>query len=183
MGTSERRVLGMAIPAMLVSLAGVGAATQFKGVSVGDVEVWGTTRPERREVDGALRVHVRTPFGRIPITGHARAAYTCNATFDGTLQYGALVRLFAHIKGVDLVSQADGAIEFPVPWDCESPPREFRGQAVIRDSVLDGFLRLGEDSIPLHGRAWTVGDSTYHSRIQAARACDPFLVRLNLYER
>ena len=183
MGTSERRVLGLAFPAIVMSLAGVVVATQMKGVPVGDVEVWGTTSPGHREVEGALRVHVRTPFGRIPITGRARATYDCNATFGGALHYGALVRLLAHLQGVDLVSQADGAIELPYAWDCASPPHAFRGRVVIQDSVLSGFLRLGEDSIPLRGRTWTIGDSTYHSLIQAERSCDPFAVRLNLYER
>ena len=49
-------------------------------------------------------------------------------------------------------------------------------------TVLTGFLRLGSDSIPLGGRTWTVGDSSYHSHIQAQRTCEPFIISVKLYE-
>lgn len=185
MATHECRWARLAVPAfpLFLAAAATGIATQGKGVPVGDVEVWGTVDSAHRAVEGALRVHVRTPFGRIPITGHARATYACDASFGGALSYGALVRFFASLRRVDLVSQADGAIHLPYPWECDAPPHTFRGRVDIQDTVLVGFLRLGDDSIPLHGRAWTVGDSTYHTNIEAQRARDPFTVQLNLYER
>lgn len=183
MGGRERWMTGLAVPTLLASMTIAGTVIDMKGVPVGDVEVWGTMNPTSRAVDGALRVHVKTPLGRIPITGHATATYDCSAKFGGALRYSALVRFLARLKNVDLVSQADGAIELLYPWDCAAPPRDFSGRVVIRDTVLTGFLRLGEDSIPLHGRTWAVGDSTYHTYIQAQRLCDPFTVQMNLYER
>lgn len=183
MGGRKRWMTGLIVPTFLASMTIAGTMLDMQGVPVGDVEVWGTMNPTQRAVLGALRVHVKTPFGRIPITARATATYDCSATFGGALRYSALVRFLARLKGVDLVSQADGAVELLYPWDCAAPPAEFSGRVVIRDTVLTGFLRLGADSIPLNGRTWTVGDSTYHTYIQAQRLCDPFTVQLNLYER
>lgn len=179
----RRRMVLPAMPVLVASAVATAAVEPGRGVPVGDVEVWGTVDSARREVTGALRVHVRTPFGRIPITGRARATYACDASFGGTLSYGAFVRLLASLRRVDLVSEADGGIEMLHPWECDAPPRAFRGRVEIRDTVLVGFLQLGPDSIPLHGSAWTVGDSTYHTAIEARRTRAPFIVRLNLYER
>jgi hypothetical protein len=161
----------------------IGAVAVGGGVPVGDVEVWGALRPTQQQVEGALRVHVRTPLGRVPITGRANATYTCNASFIGSLHYGPIVRLLAHFKHVDLVSKAEGAVVLPDEWDCRAAPAGFSGRVTIHDSVLTGFLRLDDDSIPLTGDARTVDDSTYRTIIQAERAVAPFSIRLSLYER
>ncbi|HEX4935642.1 MAG TPA: hypothetical protein VFV33_20820, partial [Gemmatimonadaceae bacterium] len=144
-----RKIHGIVVALCLAGAAGAGAMWQPRGVPVGDIEVWGTMHPESRTVSGALRVHVKTPIGRIPMTGRARARYRCDATYGGTLEYSTLVRIFAALKGVDLVSEADGVVRLLKEWNCLAPPAAYRGAVQIQDTVLTGFLLLGEDSIRL----------------------------------
>lgn len=183
MSAHRRRVVGLAVPALLSSMTVAGALTEVRAVPVGDIEVWGALSPEAREVAGAMLVHVKTPIGRIPITGRAHARYDCDATFSGALRYSGLVRLFARLKGVSLVTRAEGAVEHRLSWACATPPDSFRGRVSIRDTILTGFLRIGGDSIPLQGDAWSLGAGAYHARFEAQRDANPFTVRIDVYER
>jgi hypothetical protein len=182
----ERIVLLRLLPLMAMSVLGFQrpiASTTRLPVPVREVELRGHLGDARR-IDAEIRVLLATPFGRIPVTGHVRGAYQCDATFRGDISYGPIIRLIARIRRFDLVSELDGRVNPGEEWRCELMPADsVRGAATIEETRLSGWIRIGEDSIPFNGPSWSVGDSTYHSDLQVRRGARLLDARVNVYER
>lgn len=170
-------------PALLTVVASAALFLPASPIPLKDVDVRGAVHPVSREVKGIVATAVHIPFGQLRVKGRARASYGCDATFSGTISYGGLVRFFARLKDVSLVTVLDGSIESPEAWSCDVPADSLRGHFSLRDSVLTGHLHFGGDSITMSGPIWTHGDTTFHSILGTTRRGSTYTVRINFYKR
>ena len=108
----------------------------------------------------------------------------CNGSIRGTISYNPLVRFFARLKRVDLVTDLDGAVVRDSTAACVNLPADsIHGTAMVERTELRGAVRVAGDSVRFIGPTWTVGDSSYHSLLHVTRADSAFDIRINLYER
>jgi len=157
---------------------------QPKAVPMRDITLSGIVDPERRSMAATVVAAIGTPIGKIPIRGNLQLRIDCAGAFAGTISYHPMVRLFARIKRVDLVTELDGAIVRDALADCTSLSSDtVRGTAVVEKTELRGGLRMAADSVHFIGPAWTVGDSSYHSVLRVTRSEHSLDLRVNLYER
>lgn len=162
---------------------GASIASAQTPVSMKNVELQATLRPESREIEAIIRVAVATPIGRIPVSGHGQLRYDCEGVFSGTMSYNPIVRFFARLKGVALVTAMDGRIVTAEPIDCSATsPHTMTGRADVDSTLMSGWVTLDRDSIPFRGPAWTHGDSTYHTILSAGRAGKPLTLHMNMYK-
>lgn len=160
------------------------AVASAKTVPMRDVTMSGVLNPERRELSAVVVAAIGTPLGRIPIRGNIRVQLECRGAFHGTISYHPVVRFFARVKGVDLITALDGAIVDPTDDGCVALALDtLRGTATVERTELQGTLVLRGDSIRFIGPAWMVGDSSYHSLLRVTRADRSLDVRINLFER
>jgi len=122
-------------------------------IDLDDVAMRGWIEPSAHAVVATIGTAVRLPVGRIRVTGHARVQYRCDGTFDGTVHYAWPVRVAARIKGVELATQLAGEAHVGDGSECQVAANAFAGRFAIRDTVLAGYLRMGNDSIALEGEA------------------------------
>ncbi len=152
-------------------------------VSMKNVDLQATIHSRTRAIDAVIRVAVATPIGRIPVSGHGALKYNCAGYFSGTMSYNPIVRLFAKIKGVALVTALDGRIVTVDPVDCTSAlVRTLTGRADVDSTDMKGWIKMAGDSVPFRGPAWTYGDSTYHSVLSARVANKPIELHINMYK-
>jgi hypothetical protein len=152
-------------------------------VPMKNIELHATLTPHTREVDATIRVAVSTPVGRIPVSGHGRLQYNCAGAFSGTMSYNPIVRFFARIKGVGLVTALDGHIVSEGPVDCSSSHvRTFIGSADVDSTLMKGWIKMAGDSVPFRGPAWTFGDTTYHSILTTRIKDRPLDLHINMYK-
>ena len=152
-------------------------------MSMKNVELHATVNAQTREIEALIRVAVATPIGKIPVSGHGALKYNCAWSFAGTMSYNPLVRFFAKLKGVALVTALDGEIVTSDPVDCSSSEiRTLIGRADVDSTLMKGWIKLGVDSVPFRGPAWTFGDSTYHSVLAARMQDKPMELRINMYK-
>lgn len=152
-------------------------------VAMKNVELQATLRAQTREIDAVIRVSVATPIGRIPVSGHGVLKYNCAGSFSGTMSYNPIVRFFAKIKGVKLVTALDGEIKHTDPIDCSSTlVRTLAGMADVDSTLMKGWIKMGSDSVPFRGPAWTHGDSTYHSILATRMENKPVELHINMYK-
>lgn len=170
------------IPAYATLLVASSVSAQTP-VSMKNVEMEAVFRPETRVIEAVLRVAVATPIGKIPVTGHGILHYMCDGTFHGTMSYNPIVRFFARLKGVALVTALDGRLASTEPFDC-SPTRVriLTGRANVDSTLMSGWVKIDSDSVPFRGPAWTFGDSTYHSVIGATLANRQTELHINMYK-
>lgn len=148
-----------------------------------NVELHATLNAHTREVQAMIRVAVATPIGKIPVNGHGTLKYNCAGSFSGTMSYNPIVRFFAKIKGVALVTALDGDFVSADRVDCSSAlVRTLTGRADVDSTVMKGWVKLGADSVYFLGPAWTFGDSTYHSVLAARLQGKPIELRINMYK-
>jgi hypothetical protein len=167
---------------MLIWLGAASVSAQTP-VSMKNVELQATLNAQTREIEALIRVGISTPIGRIPVSGHGALRYNCAGSFSGTMSYNPIVRLFAKIKGVALVTALDGEIVTADPVDCSSAlVRTLTGMADVDSTVMKGWIKMGSDSVPFHGPAWTFGDSTYHTVLAARMQNKPMELRINMYK-
>jgi hypothetical protein len=160
-----------------------GAAVAQTPVSMKNVELHATLNAQTREIEALIRVAVATPIGKIPVSGHGALKYNCAGSFSGTMSYNPIVRFFAKIKGVALVTALDGEIMTADPVDCSSSQvRTLTGRADVDSTLMKGWIKLGTDSVPFRGPAWTFGDSTYHSILAARMQDKPMELHINMYK-
>ncbi len=175
----------------MVILRAVGGAvatlallSQRAPVPMRDVSLSGVVNPAARSMAARVTAAIGTPFGKVPIHGNLHVRIDCAGAFAGTISYHAVVRFFARLKRVDLVTELDGTIERDQAGDCIVLSADtLRGAAVVEKTELRGGLRLATDSVHFVGPAWTVGDSTYHSLLRVTRSERSLDLRINLYER
>ena len=141
-----------------------------KPVPMREVTLLGVMRPEPREVSAQIIATIGTPIGKIPIRGKLFMRVACAGTFRGTISYHPMVRFFARIKGVDLISDLDGAIAPLQAETCAALTADsIHGKAVVEKTQLRGALSLAGDSVRFSGPTWMVGDSTYHGLLRVTR--------------
>jgi hypothetical protein len=159
-------------------------ADAAKPVPMREVVLLGIMRPEQREVSAQVIATIGTPIGNIPIRGRILLRVACAGTFRGTITYHPMVRFFARLKGVDLISDVDGAIEPQHVESCATLPADsIRGKALVEKTHLRGALSLAGDSVRFAGPTWMVGDSTYHGLLRVTRGTALMDIHVNLYER
>ena len=152
-------------------------------VSMKNVELYATVTGENRQVEAIVRVAVATPIGKIPVSGHGQLKYNCTGSFSGTMSYNPIVRFFAKIKGVALVTAMDGQLVSAEPVDCSATLRRtFVGRADVDSTAMKGWIKMGADSVVFNGPAWTFGDSTYHSILGANMQNTPLELHINMYK-
>lgn len=155
-----------------------------KPVPMREVTLLGLMRPEQREVSAQIIATIGTPIGNIPIRGKIFMRVACAGTFRGTISYHPMVRFFARLKGVDLISDVDGAIEPQQVGACATLTADsIRGKAMVEKTQLRGAVRLADDSVRFSGPTWMVGDSTYHGLFRVTRGASMIDIHVNLYER
>lgn len=160
-----------------------GNAASQTPVSMKNVELYATVKSETREVEAVIRVAVATPIGKIPVSGHGALKYNCAGSFSGTMSYNPIVRFFARLKGVALVTALDGRLVTGEPVDCSSASQTtFVGRADVDSTLMKGWIKMGVDSVNFHGPAWTFGDSTYHSILAAQMRGRPMELHINMYK-
>lgn len=137
-------------------------------------------------VDLVIQSVIGTPIGRIPISGHMRLVYDCDAAFRGRMSYNPIVRLFAKIKGVDLIRTVNGRLESDDAARAECPALQAAnivGAAKTDSMTLSGFVRLDQDSVRFRGPTWMSGDSAYHAMLGSERQGRQLTLHVNMYER
>lgn len=160
-----------------------------KPVTMREVSIRGraVATPDGGTVQVVLQAKVATPIGRVPINGHVRLRYDCDARFSGTISYHPLVRLLAKIKGLQLVTATDGRAVVSDSLGPQACPalqaNSIEGQASVEALQLSGFIKLDAESLFFRGPAWLVGDTLYHSRFNTRVRERDVLVEMNLYER
>ena len=155
-----------------------------KAVPMREVVVLGVMRPEPREVSAHVIATIGTLIGNIPIRGKILVHVACEGTFRGKISYHPMVRFFARLKGVDLISDLDGSIAPPRVNSCATLTADsIHGKAVVERRQLRGAVMLAGDSVRFSGPTWMVGDSTYHGLIRLTRGSSLVDVHVNLYER
>lgn len=123
-----------------------------------DLELRGVIHQQSMRASAELRAYVATPFGRIPVTGHARLTYTCTGSFHGSVDYNVLIRLLARLKDIDLVTHVQGQLIHDRPPRCGSGPDVVVfGQAVTDSLDLSGWARVASDSFTFQGTTWYDG--------------------------
>lgn len=148
-----------------------------------NVEIQATVYSATREIDAVIRVAVATPIGKIPVSGHGQLRYDCTGAFSGTMSYNPVVRFFARIKGIALVTAMDGNIVSTDPVACNSSDVQMLfGRADVDSTLMKGWIKLATDSVPFRGPAWTVGDSTYHTVLSARIQNRPLSLHMNMYK-
>ena len=89
-----------------------------------------------------------------PILGYAAIAATVGIALSAlkNKENNFLVRMFARLKGIDLISDLDGAID-PEPGEsCATlTPDSVRGKAIVEKTNLRGTLSLAGDSVRFAG--------------------------------
>lgn len=152
-------------------------------VSVKNVEMEALFRPQTRAVEAVLKVAVATPIGKIPVSGHGKLHYKCDGSFRGTMSYNRIVRFFARLKGIALVTALDGRIFTDEPMDCSgSQVHALIGRAHVDSTLMSGWVKIEGDSVSFSGPAWTFGDSTYHSLLDAKLRNKPLKLQISMYK-
>lgn len=168
---------------VLASLLTASVSEGQTPVSMKNVELQATMHSDTREIDAVIRVAVATPIGRIPVSGHGQLKYDCAGAFSGTMSYNPIVRFFAKVNGVALVTALDGNIVTPDPVDCNSATvRRLVGRADVDSTLMKGWIKLADDSVPFRGPAWTFGDSTYHTVLTTRIQNRPMSLHMNMYK-
>ncbi len=171
-------------PSVIAPLAVGALLWQTKPVPMRDISLSGIVNPQARSMAASIVAAIKTPIGKIPIKGNLNIRIDCAGAFIGTISYHPMVRFFARLKRVDLVTELDGTIQRDSTEDCAPLSADtVSGTAVVERTELRGGLRVADDSVHFLGPAWTVGDSTYHSVVRVSRAARSLELRVNLYER
>jgi len=166
-----------------LAIASTATSEAQTAVPMKNVEMHATLSSETRQIDAVIRVAVSTPIGRIPVSGHGVLQYNCAGSFSGRMSYNPIVRFFARIKGVALVTALDGHVVTEDPVDCTSSiVRTLFGRADVDSTVMKGWIKMGADSVPFRGPAWKYGDSTYHSILLARMQDKPLELHINMYK-
>ena len=161
----------------------LGGDAPSKPVPMRDVRIRGEAASERR-VTAVLEARIGTPIGKIPINGHLQLTYDCSSSFSGTISYHPIVRFFAKLKHVDLITVVRGGVELDGPSSCPAMVvREIRGAAVVDTTQLSGWLLFDTDSLAFSGPAWMVGDTSYHANLATSRAGHPMTLKVSMFER
>jgi hypothetical protein len=169
--------------ALALGLSGPAAIDAQTPVSMKNVEMQATLHADTRQIDAVIRVAIATPIGKIPVSGHGKLEYSCAGTFTGTMAYNPIVRFFAKIKGVALVTALDGHVVTVEPVDCTSSlVRKLVGRADVDSTLMKGWIKMGADSVGFRGPAWTFGDSTYHSVLATHLENKPLELHINMYK-
>ena len=164
-------------------LSGGGVVRAQTAVPMKNVEMHATLRAATREVDAVIRVAISTPIGRIPVSGYGKLKYDCDGVFSGSMTYNPIVRFFARIKGVALVTALDGQVITADPVDCtSSTERKLLGKAEVDSTIMKGWIKMSGDSVPFRGPTWTLGDSTYHSILATRLENKPVELHINMYK-
>jgi hypothetical protein len=175
---NTRALVLTALPVLLMTDAGSAP------VPMRDLALRGAITPAVRSVEGVARATIGMPFGRVGINANVHMKYGCDAAFSGTVTYSRVVRFFAKLKGVDLVTQLDGQVKSDQALDCQSSVIDSLVGAVVVDTTLmSGWLKTGQDSLHFRGPAWSTGDSTYHSVLTIVRGKRKYEMKVNMYER
>ncbi len=100
------------------------------------------------------------------------------------MSYSPIVRFFARLKGVKLVTALDGHIAGLNANDCETfSMLTWLGRAKVDSTILSGWVKVGGDSIILRGSVWNMGDSSYHSVLAFSRGGVPLQLHINMYKK
>lgn len=173
----------MRLAACALAIAFATGAEAQTAVPMRNAELQATLNSGTRQIDAVIRVAVSTPIGKIPVSGHGALQYNCAGSFSGKMSYNPIVRFFAKIKGVGLVTALDGHIVTSDPVDCASSlVRTLNGRADVDSTVMKGWIKMVGDSVPFRGPAWTFGDSTYHSVLSARLQDKPLELHINMYK-
>ncbi|MEK7401199.1 MAG: hypothetical protein AABZ80_02430 [Gemmatimonadota bacterium] len=173
-------ILAFALPGMAMS----GDDTQRRTVPMKDVAIRGSAVAATRAIALVVQSVIGTPIGRIPVNARMRLTYDCQSRFTGAVTYHPLVRLFAKIKGVDLVAHMQGSVSQEGGGDCplmDAP--DIQGRAKADATEMSGFIWLGRDSLGFRGPAWMLGDTSYHSVLAAQRGARKIVLRVSMYEQ
>jgi hypothetical protein len=170
----SRRTLALAVPLML---------GHERGVPLEEITVRGSLEPASQQIRGTISTAVPTPLGKVPVNGHVVAGYTCEGSFAGTVGYAFLVRMAARLKRIDLVQRVDGQVVTPERADCALTAERIAGHFWIADSVLNGYVRAGAESLAVAGTVRAVGDSAYHAVLCPTDRTGSYTALVNLYER
>ncbi|MFN8582839.1 MAG: hypothetical protein U0163_17925 [Gemmatimonadaceae bacterium] len=171
----------------ILLLLGWGAAAalrpQSRAVSARSLGVRASIDTSAYRIRGAITAAVRTPLGAIPITGHVQAQYDCAAHIYGAVSYNPIVRLFARIKGVGLVSRLHASVSPVVGSGCAAFPDSLRGEVSINDTLVTGHIRVGSEVVVLEGPTWAVGDSAFAASLLAYRPGHSYAVEIRMFMR
>ena len=178
------RVLAMVIPCVTLG----GPANDQAPVPMRDVTIRGSAAGsgEGGTVSLVVQATIGTPLGRIPINSHMRLSYDCAAEFRGRMSYHPLVRVFARVKGMDLIRTVSGRIESDSAGTSACPGQtigQISGAARVDAMTLSGFLRLDGDSVGFRGPSWMAGDTSYHATLDAERGGRRLVMAVSMYER
>jgi hypothetical protein len=176
------RVFASAAIVMLVPIASVAQ----KPIPMRDLQLRGSLKDSTRHIEMVAKATIGTPLGRVPVNAYIHIDFDCTSGFVGTVTYSRLVRFFAKLKGIDLVVAMDGTVQSTDSSATEScmtlAAASFLGQALVDTTVMSGWVKLANDSIPFRGPAWMSGDTSYHTSLVAMRAGRQFDLRVNMYE-
>lgn len=180
---------GMRVLAMVLPCVTLGASAKDQTpVPMRDVTIRGSAAgsPQGGTVSLVVRATIGTPLGRIPINSYMRLSYDCAAEFRGRMSYHPLVRVFAKVKGMDLIRTVNGRIESDSAGAGACPGQtvgQIAGAARVDAMMLSGFLRLDGDSVGFGGPSWMAGDTSYHSVLSAERGGRRLVLTVSMYER
>ncbi len=136
-----------------------------------------------REMRGTIGTSVSTPFGALPVSGHAVVSHSCDGTFAGAVSYSFLIRLGARLKKIALVSAIDGRFAHSALAGCSLSGGPLSGQFRISDSTITGSILASTDSLSVHGVVRAIGDTAYQVVLTALAEYPADTVFANLYAR
>jgi hypothetical protein len=182
-----RAALGSGVALIAATILILGSISPLAGqervpTRARDIEIRGLLKPDSREAIAELRAYVATPFGRIPVSGHARLRYTCDGRFSGTVSYSTLVTVLASLKGVALVRSMEGSASFDHPPACATGPElVLAGYAQTDSFDVTGFLRAATDSLAFRGMAWWDG-TAQRGIVASTNRTNRVELRYSMYE-
>lgn len=178
--TVRRRtwILAFAVPGMTLT----GDETQRR-VPMRDVSIRGSATAATREVALVVQTVIASRLGRFAVNARMHLTYDCRSHFTGTVAYHPLVRLFARIKRLDLITRVVGSVEAAGATGCPAlDVKDIHGGAKAEATELAGYVWLGRDSLGFHGPAWMLGDTSYHSVVASHRGLHKIVLRVSMFE-
>jgi hypothetical protein len=148
-----------------------------------DVHVRGVVDPATHTVKATLTTGVRTPLGTVPVTGHARGTYRCDASFSGTIRYSPVLRVLARLRGATLVNTLQGHVQTATPWDCAGMADRFAAHLSFQDTLFTGQLIYNDTALPVSGVTALSGPRAFRSSLTARQSTHEYTVHVEFAER
>lgn len=127
----------MALAGGAVALAGPFATP----IGVDNLALDASLDSASRTVRATIGTAVRTPVGRLGVSGHAQISYSCDGDLQGTVEYSGIVRAMARLRGLTLVREVNGTLAGAGDADCVIAADTLAGRFTIADSTVTGTVR------------------------------------------